>query len=159
MEQYVQTAPANTESNLFELQIDHEISSHLRETAKWAKFLSIVGFVFIGLMLIFLLFAGSMLSAYSYSSPIGAAFGSGSGGMVQIVLLVVMIALYFFPCLFMYNFSTRMLRSLRNNDQYTLVSSFRQLKLCYKFIGILTLIVLSIYVLIILGSILVALTR
>jgi hypothetical protein len=71
MEQYAQ-APASTESNLFELSIDHEISSHLGETAKWAKFLSIVGFVFMGVMLIVLLFAGSMISSYSYS-PITAA--------------------------------------------------------------------------------------
>jgi uncharacterized membrane protein len=157
MEQYVQTAPANTESNLFELQIDHEVSSHLRETAKWAKFLSIVGFVFIGILLVFVLFAGTMISSYSYSSPIGAALGSG--GFMQIVLLFAMLALYFFPCLFMFQFANKMLRALRNNDQYTLVASFRQLKLCYKYVGILTLIILSIYVLIIVGSILVALTR
>jgi hypothetical protein len=158
MEQYVQTAPSN-ESNLFELHIDHEVSSHLRETAKWGKFLSIVGFVFIGLILVILLFAGSMISSYSYSSPIGAALGSGSGGMMQIVILIAMIAFYFFPCLFTFKFSNGMLQALRNNDQYALVASFRQLKLCYKFVGILTLIFISLYVLIILWAIIMAVAR
>jgi hypothetical protein len=156
MEQYVQTAPANTESNLFELQVDHEVTSHLRETAKWAKFLSIVGFVFIGILLVFVVIMGSV--SYSYSlSPLAAAIPSG--GFMQIVLLFAMVALYFFPCLFMFQFANKMLRALRNNDQYTLVASFRQLKLCYKYVGILTLIILSIYVLIIVGAILMALTR
>jgi uncharacterized membrane protein len=157
MEQYVQTAPENTETSLFELQIDHEVSSHLRETAKWAKFLSIVGFVFIGLILVFVLFAGTMISSYSSSSVIGAALGSG--GMVQIVLLLAMIALYFFPCLFTFNFSNRMLRALRDSDQYTLIASFRQLKLCYKFVGILTLVFISLYVLILVWTIILAITR
>lgn len=157
MEQYVQTAPASNESNLFELHVDHEVSSHLRETAKWAKFLSIVGFVFIGILLLFVLFAGTMISSYSYSSPIGAALGSRGG--TQIVLLLAMLALYFFPCLFMFQFANKMLRALRNNDQYTLVASFRQLKLCYKYVGILTLVVLSIYVLILVWAILMAIAR
>lgn len=157
MEQYVQTAPSSTESNLFELQIDHEVSSHLRETARWAKFLSIVGFVFIGLILVFLAIAGSRLASLSYSSPIGAAMGSG--GVVQIVLLFAMIAFYFFPCLFTFNFSNKMLQALRNNDQYTLVSSFRQLKLCYKFVGILTLVFISLYVVILVWAILMDVTK
>ena len=154
MEQYVQTAPSNTESNLFELQVDHEVSSHLRETAKWAKFLSIVGFVFIGFILVFLAIAGSRVASYSYSSPIGAALGSG--GFMQIVLLFAMVALYFFPCLFMFQFANKMLRALRNNDQYTLVASFRQLKLCYKYVGILTIVIISIYVLLFVIAMLVA---
>ncbi len=156
MEQYIQTAPSNIESNLFELQIDHEVSSHLRETAKWAKFLSIVGFVGLGLILVVVLFAGSMVASYS-SSPLTAAFSGG--GTLQIILLLVMVALYFFPCLFMFNFSSKMLRALHNNDQYTLVASFRQLKLCYKFIGILTLVLISIYALIFVIGLIFAVTR
>lgn len=156
MEQYVQTAPANTESNLFELQIDHEVSSHLRETAKWAKFLSIVGFVGLGLLLVFVVIMGSVASSYSYS-PLAAALPTG--GVLQIVLLLAMIALYFFPCLFMFQFANKMLQALRNNDQYTLVASFRQLKLCYKFIGILTLVLISIYVLIFVIGLVVAVSR
>jgi uncharacterized membrane protein len=155
MEQYVQTAPSNTESNLFELQIDHEVSSHLRETAKWAKFLSIVGFVGLGLLLVFVIIMGTV--AYSYS-PFTAALPTG-GGVMQVILLVAMIALYFFPCLFMFQFANKMLQALRNNDQYTLVASFRQLKLCYKYIGILTLILISIYVLVFVIGILIAVTR
>lgn len=155
MEQYVQTAPANTESNLFELQIDHEITSHLRETAKWAKFISIVSFVILGLIVAVVLIFGSI--AYSYSSPFAAALPSN--GITQIFMFLAMVALIFFPALFLLKFSNKMLQALNNNDQYTLVASFRQLKLYYKYIGILTLVIISLYALIFLIGIVMAVSR
>ncbi|OQP64575.1 hypothetical protein [Niastella populi] len=157
MEQYIQTAPSNTESNLFELQIDHEVSSHLRETAKWAKFLSIVGFVALGFILLIVIFAGSMASYSAYSSPLSAAFGYR--GIFQVVLLLAMVVLYFMPCLFMFKFSNKMLQALGNNDQETLIASFRQLKLCYKYIGILTLVLISLYALIFVIGLVFAVSR
>lgn len=156
MEQYAQTT-VSPESNLFELQLDHEVSSHLSQTAKWAKFLSIVGFVGCGLLLVFVLFAGVMASSLS-TSPLTYALGNG-GGIFQVILLIAMVVLYFFPCWFMFNFSNKMLRALRNNDQTTLIASFRHLKLCFKYVGILTLVVMSIYVVAILGALIFAASR
>ena len=46
---------------LFSLQIDPLTKSHLWETARWAKFLSIVGFVLCGLILIGGLFFSTFL--------------------------------------------------------------------------------------------------
>lgn len=156
MEQYA-TATSSSDQNLFELQLDHEVSNHLSQTAKWAKFLSIVGFVGCGLMLVVILFFGYVASSFS-SSPLSYAFGS-SGGFAQIFLLIAMAVLYFFPCWFMFNFSNRMLRALRNNDQTTLIASFRSLKLCFKYIGILTLVIISIYVLALLFALIFAASR
>lgn len=158
MEQYVQTAPTNTESNLFELQIDHEVSSHLRETAKWAKFISIVSFVILGLIVAVMLIFGSVAYSYSSASPFSAAI-MPSNGIAQILMFLLIIAMIFFPALFLLKFSNKMLQALNNNDQYTLVASFRQLKLYYKYIGILTLVVISIYALIFLIGIVMAVSR
>jgi len=152
MEQYSQ-ATVSTEQNLFELQIDHEISSHLSETAKWAKFLSIVGFVFCGLMVVFALLAGTMASL----NPLGGTMGAG--GFMQIVLLIAMVALYFFPCLFLFNFARKMQLALRNNDQINLNDSFRNLKLNFKYVGILTIVILSIYAIVLLVAGIMAATR
>lgn len=158
MEQYVQTAPSNTESNLFELQIDHEVSSHLRETAKWAKFISIVSFVILGLIVAVVLIFGSIAFSYSSASPFSAAI-MPSNGIAQFLMFLLIIAMIFFPALFLLKFSNKMLQALNNNDQYTLVASFRQLKLYYKYIGILTLVVISIYALIFLIGIVMAVSR
>jgi len=127
--------------NLFDLQIDQPVTTYLGETAKWAKFLAIIGFVFCGIMAIIAVFAGSLMST---------AFGSmgGDGGMSGIfvtLLYLVIAALYFFPCLYLFHFANKMQRALRQNDQGSLTDSFRNLKSCYKFLGILMIIVLAFY--------------
>lgn len=154
MEQYSQ-ATVNTEQSLFELQVDHEVSSHLGQTAKWAKFLAIVGFIGCGFILLAVLFVGT-LSSFSVS-PLSAA--TVAGGFMQIVLLIATGVLYFLPCLFLFNFSKKMQLAIRNNDQYSLVASFRQLKLVFKYIGIITIVIISIYLLVFLFAIIFASTR
>jgi amino acid transporter len=132
-------------NNLFELQIDHQGSSFLREIAKWSKFLSIVGFIMIGLMLLIIIFAGTAMSAL-FATTYGTQ--SSGTGVFQIILVACFLLIYFFPCLYLYKFSTRMQVALRNNDQETLNSSFENLKSCFKFMGIFMIIILSIYALV-----------
>lgn len=154
METYSQST-VSTEQNLFELQVDHETTGYLSETAKWAKFLSIVGFVFCGLIVVAALFTGTIASSLG---PFGGA-AMGAGGFMQIVLLLAMAALYFFPCLFLFNFSRKMQFALRNNDQINLNDSFRNLKSNFKFVGILTIVILSIYTIILLVAVFVGMSK
>jgi hypothetical protein len=128
-------------SNLFELQVDQRGSAFLREVAKWSKFLSIVGFIVMGLFLLVMVFAGAAMST-ALSTTYGAAAGS-----MQLILLAGFILIYFFPCYYLYKFATKMQVALRNNDQDTLNSSFENLKSCFKFMGIFMIIILSIYAL------------
>ncbi len=133
----------NTESSLFELQVDHQVTSYLGETARWAKFLAIIGFIFCGLIVLGALFAGSVLSG---------AFGrlGGMGGGLSVLIGGVyagLALLYFFPCLYLFNFASKMQVAIRSNDQVQLINSFRNLKSCYKFLGILMIVVLSFYAL------------
>ena len=130
-------------NNLFELQVDHQGSSFLRETAKWSKFLAIVGFIMMGLMLAVLIFAGTTM-ANLFASGYGRSTG---GGFFQVILLAAFLLIYFFPCLYLYKFATKMQVALRNNDQETLNSSFENLKSCFKFMGILMIVILAIYAL------------
>ncbi len=133
----------STES-LFELQIDPLIARNLSETARWAKFLAIVGFVACGITVCISFFAGSAIGL-SMSKMEGAAYGTGYAlGATLVYILFAVI--YFFPCLFLFRFATRMQTALSNNDQQVLGGSFQQLKLSFKFVGILTIIVLAIWV-------------
>jgi hypothetical protein len=133
-----------TESHLFELQVDHNGSAYLKETAKWAKFMSIMGFIFCGLFVLVALFAGTFLSA-AFSS-FGAA-GSAMGGAMVSVLYIAIALIYFFPCLYLFNFATKMQTALRNNDQELMNVSFKNLKSCYRFMGILMIIGLGFWAL------------
>lgn len=130
-------------SNLFDLQVDQQTHIYLNETARWGKFLSIVGFVMCGIIVLLAFFAGSILGA------IGGQFGMmgamGGAGLTVMYLLIAL--LYFFPCLYLYNFSTKMKAALTTNDQLLLNTSFGNLKSCLKYWGILTIIILCFYAL------------
>ncbi|MBO9201834.1 MULTISPECIES: DUF5362 family protein [Niastella] len=150
MEQYNQAA-SQPGQNLFELQVDQQSINYLGETARWAKFLSIVGFVLCGIMIIFALFFGSIMATFSKigSNSGNEAFSSTmlAGSSAFSLVYVVIALLYFFPCLYLFNFSSKMQTALRNNDQSTLNAAFGNLKSCFKFVGILTIVVLSFYLL------------
>jgi hypothetical protein len=141
----------NTNTNLFELQIDPSSQMYLRETAKWAKFLAIVGFVMCAFIALLGIFFGSFIAAISARfapatpAPPEATTAAGvMGGIIYFFIAVV----YFFPCLFLLRFSNQMQVALRSNMQENLTSSFRNLKACYKYVGILTIILVSIYLMI-----------
>lgn len=123
--------------------LNTEIKSYLAETAKWGYFLSIVGFIGIGLMVLAGLFMGTFLSSF------GAA--AGTMGLISpmfiTVLYLVLAGLYFFPVLYLYKFSTQMKVALRSDNESELTSAFQNLKSLYKFMGILTAVILGIYAL------------
>jgi hypothetical protein len=131
----------NTSTSLFELQVDHESSSYLRETTRWGKFLAIVGFVLCGLLVLVALFAGSFMAA-SFGRLGSGGAGAGLGAFVSVLYIIVALVM-FFPNLYLYNFASKMQVALRNNDQAQLNQSFRNLKSCYRFLGILMIIYLS----------------
>jgi uncharacterized oligopeptide transporter (OPT) family protein len=73
-------------------------------------------------------------------------------GLVITIVYLILAALYFFPVYYLYQFSTRMKTALSTKKDDTLADAFEVLKSHYKFIGVLTVIVLSLYVLGIVSS-------
>lgn len=130
--------------NLFELRIDAETTSFFGQAARWAKFLSIVGFVVCGLIVLSSFFMGAIMSAMS---GIYGERGMAAAGGAMTVVYILIALLYFFPCLFLYNFASKMQVALRTLDQEAFNKSAGNLKSCFKFVGIVTLIVLSFYAL------------
>jgi hypothetical protein len=139
---------------LFGLGIDPSTKAQLSETARWAKFLAILGFVMMGLAVLLFVFAGTFFATLgrgTYRSATGELnpVAQGFAGAFQFIFLILMVAVYFFPCLFLYLFANRMKTALAANDQQSLNSSFQNLKKFFRFIGILTIILLSFYAVII----------
>lgn len=136
------------DSPLFGLSIDPVIKAHLSETAKWGKFLAIVGFVFCGIILLAGIFIVSAFSSVekTYSSygntSLIASFGPGI-----FVIYIIIAVLYFFPCLFLLRFSNKMKAALAADNQPELTASFQNLKILFRYVGILTIILLSFYLL------------
>ena len=128
--------------DLFDLQLDQTALSYLNESARWARFLSIVGFITCGFMVIGGVFFGSMISG-QFASLRGEGSVLG-GGFISIVYFVFALIL-FFPCLYLYNFSSKMRRAFHSNDQPVLSDALKNLKSFFKFYGVFTIITLSLY--------------
>ena len=143
MEQQNQTQ----ESGLFGLNIDAASKMHLVEAAKWGKFLAIVGFVMCGLIvvggLVMATIVGSMSRTYGNDMPAG--FGATFGPTFMVVYIIIA-ALYFFPCLFLLRFSNKMKVALASDNQSELTSSFQNLKVLFRYVGILIIVALSFYI-------------
>ena len=130
------------------LQFNGPSLDFLKETAKWTRFLSIVGFVVIGFMVLASFAFGSIFSAMPTADLMPFP------PIIFTVMYLLFAALYFFPILYLYRFSTSMLKAIDFQNQTDLEHAFSNLKSHYKFIGILTIIVLGFYALMFLFGIL-----
>jgi hypothetical protein len=138
-------------ANLFDLHIDPQSQGYLSETAKWAKFLAILGFIMLGLFVILMLVGGA--AAFTTFNDMGMGYSSGFGA-TQIVIALIILALAVIPYVYLYRFAVKMQVALRNNDQANLTASFANLKSCYKYVGIFTIVILSLYLIIFIYGIL-----
>lgn len=132
-----------------ELNLNAASKSFLREIAGWTKFLAILGFVFVGLLVLIAIFAGTI-----YSSVLGAlAINSAIDfGLLMTAVYLIVALIYFFPILFLYKFSVRLKKALQSKEDEDLTDALEMLKSHYKFIGVFTIIVLSLYVLAIIAG-------
>jgi heme/copper-type cytochrome/quinol oxidase subunit 2 len=135
-------------SNLFELQLDQPSLGYLNETARWSRFLSILGFIMCGLLVLMGVLYGTVFSSLMKTAdPETAAL---AGGIVSTIVAFSMICgalLLFFPSLYLFRFSSRMKRAYSNNDQTALTDALKNLKSFFKFYGIVTIVTLSFYAL------------
>jgi hypothetical protein len=143
----------NTVDDLYssEVSLSPEIKSYLKETAKWAKFISIVGFVFVGFMIVAALgmsvFMGAATSQFAEAGfPFPPALFS--------IFYLILAAITAIPIYFLYKFAANMQEALNRNNEEAMTISFKNLKSHYKFYGIAMIIMLGFYALIFVGSIL-----
>jgi len=134
----------------FELQLNESAKGFLKETAKWAYFLSILGFIGIGFIVVAAIFAGAIFGTIGAMMPSEIAGKMGSAlGIVMAVVYLIIAAIYFFPIYYLNRFASNLKTALKDNNSEKLTNSFEYLKSHYKFIGIFALIMLCFYALII----------
>ena len=121
-----------------QLAVEGQGQNYLKETAKWAKFLSIVGFVFIGLFA--LVFINIGLAGGTALAETGMPYG---GSFIIGPLLIL--GIYFYPLYKLFKFSQHAKNSLASTSSLELTHALSNLKSLYKFMGILTLIVVIFY--------------
>ena len=128
----------------------------LRQTKPWVRFLGIMAFIGSGLMILAgLLFAG--LGASASRNPV---FGpmAGMGGMMGAVYIGLG-ALYIVPGIFLNRYATHIGNTLSTGGAEDLERALEAQKSFWKFAGILTLVILSIYTLIFIFFMIAAMSR
>lgn len=117
----------------------------LKTAASWSFGLSILGFVGIGFMVLGGIAMLAMSSFFSKEMTGGVNFPFWAISLLYIVLA----GLYFFPVYYLFQFSSRMKRALENKDMQSLTASCINLGKHYKFLGIMVIALIGLYIILI----------
>ena len=128
-------------TQLEQLTVTKASKSYLSEIATWARFFAILGFIFIGLLLVFAFFAVPIFGTVTKSQS-GVPDDLGS---IMLVTNVLIAFVYFFPLYYLLQFSKKIKKALKTKNDQMLAKAFQMLKSHYKFIGVLTIISISLY--------------
>ncbi len=127
--------------DMLHTSLDETAKAHLMETTRWTKFLGILTMVgsdlFVLFSILFLLMGsrlGGMYSMYGGAQLVGT-----------FIYLLIIAALYIYPGITLYRFSTSMKQGILLGSQELINNGFRYQKNFYRFIGILTIIALIIF--------------
>src|SRR3954465_8694634 len=115
-------------SHSFNLQVDNGNIPYLNEAAKWGKFLSILGFIVITILLIcacvFAFSDGDFSSSDLNTEFQNLDLPASTVGLIFAFYFFLIALIYFFPCLYLYRFSTKVQLAIKTNDQIVLNKSF-----------------------------------
>jgi len=113
-------------------QVSSLVIDKLAGTQGWVRFFSVLGFIIFGLI---------MLGA------VGALFLGGMGVLISLIY-IVMGALYFFPTLKLSQYASRIARLRVTKSEVDLSAALEAQRSFWAFVGIVTIIVLFLYLVI-----------
>lgn len=133
------------------LQLTSESVGFLVTTAKWGKFLAILGFIVTGL-----LFVSGILMSFVLGKlqdemvPLNMPIPP----IVLSIIYILIAAIYVIPVIFLNTFCNNALKAINSYSNEYLTKSLKNLKNLFVFIGVSTVIILALYliVLVIVGS-------
>jgi len=128
------------------LVINELIKGELNKTTKWTTFLAVLGFIGLGFMII------AAFIMIGVNSP---AF-KGDQMLFMGLGYLLFSLLYFFPIYYLYKFSVKCKEALGFGGQMALNEAFIYMRKQYQFVGIVTIVVMSIYFLAIISFVMLA---
>jgi hypothetical protein len=118
------------------LVINQQMKQDLLVSAKWGKFLAIVGFIMLGFMLL------GAIGMFGMGSSMGRqVFPVTSMG----ILYLLIIGLYFFPTYYLLQYSNKIKEAVTSVNNMSMQEAFSFMAKLYRFIGVLTVVILSLY--------------
>ena len=127
------------------MTVNESMKTDLLSAAKWTKFLCIMGCIGLGLMV---LLAIAMIVFGSAAANLNPAFPVG--GLVGIIYLICA-AVYIYPLIKGFQFANATKTACLFNNERELARGFSGLSSLCRYLGILTIVIMAIYVLVIIG--------
>ncbi|TCC89393.1 hypothetical protein EZ428_16995 [Pedobacter frigiditerrae] len=135
------------------LAVTEEIRSYIYETAKWASFLAIVGFVLTGLLVVCAFMFGAIMSSSPELALMTGELAKAGSAVITIVFLIYAFAI-FYPSLLMFKYANKAKVGILYGEQDSLNEAMGKMKSLFKYWGIITIIILSLYIITIVGAVL-----
>jgi hypothetical protein len=131
----------NDEDQEKKLELTRYDIHNLNGIRKWALFLSIVGFIFLAILVLFGFSLGTIMGQLG-DETVMEGFPTSLFGIIYLIIGLI----YFFPILFLFQFAVNARKGIQFMDSGFLSQAFKKLKDHYTYIGILMAIMLGLYV-------------
>ena len=124
------------------IEVDRATQFTLLEMGKWTKFIAIVGFVFIGIMVLL----GSFFAMMVRNMP-GAEHNpiAMMGGVGMTIYFIFIAGISFYPLYALLKYATNMKAAVRTGSKELFTNAIVYLKNAFKYYGIMMIIILCIY--------------
>lgn len=130
-------------------ELTSEIINDLKIAGKWSQFLSILGFIGMGFMVVGGLGMSIAMSIIPQAQQDVFPFPMAFFGVLYIVMALV----YLFPILYLYRFSAGIRQAFYKKNQEYLANAFTNLKSHYKSVGIIMIVFLCLYPILMVGMV------
>jgi len=127
----------------------------LHQSGKWANFLAIMGFIGSGFMVLGGLFTGVFMSAVSTFAGPSGGFPGAFGGLIS-VFYIGLAVIYFVISRHLYRYAGGIKNGIDFQSPDEVSKAFQRLHSFFKFNGIMVIIIISLYVLVVIGFIIAA---
>ncbi|MGB8491229.1 MAG: DUF5362 family protein [Bacteroidales bacterium] len=122
------------------IEIGPDALKNLNATWKWAMFLSVLGFIFFGLLVGIGLVTSTFLSAFKTRQV-----NLGIPETLMILIFIITAVVYFFPVFFLFRFSRNIRDAIQDTNTRKFERAFRNLRMYFAYIGILIIVALLVY--------------
>lgn len=122
------------------LEVNATGKEYITEASKWAKFLGILGFISLGLMIL-----GGLTIMTSGSAMLRASGMPIGGGVIGLIYLVGAL-LFFFPAYYLYKFGAVSRKAMQTGSIADLNAGLGYMKSYFKFSGILAIVIIAFYI-------------
>ena len=136
----------NTEDTVQQppLVVSEDMRSYIYDMAKWANFLAIVGFVISGFLILTSFTIGSAMRT---DPKLAAAMAASAFSPLGVTIFCLVCAFsVFYPSLLLFKYASKAKLGVLYGEQASLDEAFGKMKSLFKFWGVITIALLSLYI-------------